>query len=132
MIDVRAQAADFDPGRQIARLAELGLRAGASFVAAVAAEEEVEAVVVEHHPALAKNELGRIAREAGERWPLGGIILVHRHGRLKPGERIALAAVAADEHAAALEACAWLAEALRTRAPFWRKDVLEDGTERWR
>ena len=132
MIDVRAQAADFDPGRQLARLAELGLRAGASFVAAVAAEEAVEKVVIEHHAALAKNELARIAREAGERWPLGGIILVHRHGRLAPGERIALAAVASEDHDAALQACAWLAEALRTRAPFWRRDMLADGTERWR
>ncbi|MFN3389820.1 MAG: molybdenum cofactor biosynthesis protein MoaE, partial [Allosphingosinicella sp.] len=60
------------------------------------------------------------------------VILIHRHGRLAPCARLAFAAVASEEHRAALDACAWLAEALRTRAPFWRKDVGADGTARWR
>lgn len=132
MIDARAQTADFDPGRQLARLAELGLRAIASFTAAADADDDVETVLVEHYPPLSKNELGRIAADAAARWPLGGVILIHRHGRLAPGARLAFAAVAAPEHRAALEACVWLAEALRTRAPFWRKDIAADGTERWR
>ena len=132
MIDARAQAADFDPGRQLARLAELGLPAIASFTAAAHAAGEVETVLVEHHAPLSKNVLGRIAAEAASRWPLGGVILIHRHGRLQPGDRLAFAAVAGQAHDAALEACAWLAEALRTRAPFWRKDVGADGSESWR
>ena len=132
MIDARAQAADIDPGKQLARLQELGLPALASFTAAVAAEEGLEAAAIEHHAALSKNGLAAIAAEAEERWKLGGIILVHRHGRLAPGERIAFAAVAGESRAGALEACAWLAEALATRAPFWRKDQFADGTCRWR
>lgn len=132
MIDARAQAADVDPGKQLARLAELGLPAVASFTAAVAAEEGLEAARIEHHAALSKNALAAIAGEAERRWGLGGVILVHRHGRLAPGARIAFAAVAAGSHNAALEACAWLAEALATRAPFWRKDHFADGSARWR
>lgn len=132
MIDARAQAADFDPGRHLARLAELGLPAIASFTASADAGGDIEAIVVEHHAPLSKNELGGIAADAAARWRLGGVILIHRHGRLQAGERLAFAAVAAEEHQAAVEACAWLAEALRTRAPFWRKDVGPDGVERWR
>ena len=100
--------------------------------ALVEAGEDVAEVVVEHYPALAKSELGRIAAEAESRWPLPGIILIHRHGRVKPGERLAFAAVASPDPEAALQACTFLLEALRTRAPFWRKEVLADGTTRWR
>jgi molybdopterin synthase catalytic subunit len=132
VIDARAQAADFDPGRQLARLAELGAPCIASFTASAVAEGDVTQLVVDHYPALAKNELARIAAEAAERWSLEGLILIHRHGRIAPGERLAFAAVGCGAHEAALEACGFLAEALRTRAPFWRKEVLADGSERWR
>lgn len=132
MIDVRIQAAEFDPGKQIRRLEELGAGSVASLAAAASAGEDVEAIWVDHYPALARSELGRIAAEAEARWRLPGIILIHRHGRVKPGDRLALAAVASPDPGAALEACAFLIEALRTRAPFWRKETLADGTTRWR
>lgn len=131
MIDVRIQAGEFDPGSQLRRFEELGRAAIASFVALAEAGEEVTEVMIEHHAVLAKNELGHIAAEADGRWPLAGIILIHRHGRLAPGSRLAMAAVAAADQAAALEACAFLAEALRTRAPFWRKELKADGTGKW-
>ena len=132
MIDVRVQAGDFDPGRQLKRLEELGAGSVASFTAAAAAAQDVEALHIDHYPALARSELGRIAAEAQARWPLAGIILVHRHGRIQPGARLAFAAVASSEAEAALAACAFLAEALRRRAPFWRKELLAAGGERWR
>lgn len=125
MIDVRVQAADFDPGRQLARLEALGNAATASFVAAAECGEE--GLLVEHYPALAKNELAAIAAEADSRWPLAGLILIHRHGRFSSGDRLAFVAVAAPARAAALEACAFLVEALATRAPFWRREVPSDG-----
>jgi molybdopterin synthase catalytic subunit len=115
MIDVRIQGADFDPGRQLVRLEELGAAAIASFTALADAD-----ILVDHYPALARNELARIASEAEARWPLTGLILLHRFGRLVPGERLAFAAVAAEGIDAAQEACAFLTSALRTRAPFWR------------
>lgn len=132
MIDVRVQAADFDPGRQLARLGELKHAAIASYTGLVDADDEVEAVHVDHYPALARSELARLAEEAEARWPLGAAILIHRHGRFAPGDRLAFAAAAAADPEAALAACAFLAEGLRTRAPFWRKELLAGGSSRWR
>jgi molybdopterin synthase catalytic subunit len=131
MIDVRIQAADFDPGRQLRRIEEFGGAAAVSFTALVDGAGLVEARV-EHYPALARNALAAAGAEAAARWPLSAIILIHRHGSLAPGARLAFAAVASPDPAAALAACAFLAEALRTRAPFWRKDIAADGTGRWR
>ena len=124
MIDVRIQAADFDPGQQVRRLEELGNAAVASFVAIADCGEE--GMAVEHYPALARNELAAIAEEAEARWPLAGLILIHRHGRIAAGDRLAFAAAAAPNRAAALDACAFLVEALATRAPFWRRVVEAD------
>ena len=132
MIDVRIQAGDFDPGRQLRRLEELGAGAVASVVLAASAGPEVEQLTIDHYPALARNELGRIAAEAEARFGLAGIILIHRHGALAPGDRIAFAVAAGADTPTALEACAFLADALRTRAPFWRRETLTDGSDRWR
>lgn len=123
MIDVRIQAADFDPGRQLARLEALGNSSVASFTAVAECGEE--GIRVEHYPALAKTELAAIAAEAEALWPLAGLILIHRYGQFAAGDRIAFAAVAAPGRPAALEACAWLVEALATRAPFWRRRERE-------
>lgn len=131
MIDLRIQASDFDPGRQLARLEELHAGGVAALTGLLEAGSEVTAIFVDHYPALAKAELARIADEAQAQWPLAGMILIHRHGRLAPNERILFAGAASSERNAAIEACAFLAEALRTRAPFWRKDLFADGTGRW-
>jgi molybdopterin synthase catalytic subunit len=132
MIDVRVQAGDFEPGAQLKRLEELGAGRVLSFTAAALAADDVEALLIDHYPALARSELGRIAAEAEARWPLAGLILIHRHGRIAPGARLAFAAVASPDDEAAFAACAFLAEALSRRAPFWRKELLIGGGERWR
>lgn len=131
MHDLRIQAADFDPGRQLRRLEELGAAAVAA-VTVLVDGADLAALEVEHYPALARTELTRIAAEAAARWPLAGIILVHRHGRLEPGGRLAFAAAAAADPASATAACAFLADALRTRAPFWAREIAPDGSARWR
>ncbi len=131
MIDVRVLAADFDPGRQLGRLGDLRRKAAASFVGRLDAGDEVCEILLDHHPALARAELARIAGEADDRWPLAGIILIHRHGRLRPGDRLLFVGAAAADVAAAEQACAFLVDAARTRAPFWRKDMRADGTTRW-
>lgn len=132
VIDVRIQAADFDPGRQLERLGELNQAAVASYTGLVEPAPELETVLVEHYPALARAELGRLADDAEARWSLAGVVLIHRHGRFAPGDRLAFAAVAAGDAESALAACAFLAEGLRTRAPFWRKELLAGGSSRWR
>lgn len=132
MIDVRIQAADFDPARQIERLREFGHAYLATELTLVEPADSVEAVVIEHYPALAKTEFARIAEEAQQRWPFGAVILIHRHGCLAPVDRLLFAGVASPIRQAAREACAFLINQTRLRAPFWRKDVLEGGETRWR
>jgi molybdopterin synthase catalytic subunit len=130
-VDARVQSADFDPGRQLARLGELRKAALASFVGRVEAGGEVDEIWIDHHAGLAKAELLAIGEAALARWPLAGAILIHRHGRLKPCDRARFAAAAASSSAAAEQACAWMVDQIRARAPFWRKDILADGTARW-
>lgn len=130
-VDARVQAGDFDPGRQLARLGELRKAAVASFVGRVEAGDEVEEIWIDHHAALARPELLAIGEEALARWPLAGAILIHRHGRLRPCDRVLFAAAGASSVEAAEQACAWLVAQARARAPFWRKDILVDGTHRW-
>lgn len=131
MIDVRVQSADFDPGRQLARLGELKKAGVAGFVGRIEVPDDVVAIRIDHHPGLARVELERIAAEADARWPLDGIILIHRHGRIQPCGRALFVGTAATAVEAGLEACAWLVAAVRRRAPFWRKDLLADGSGRW-
>jgi molybdopterin synthase catalytic subunit len=131
MIDVRVQSTTFDPGGQLARLAEVG--AGAVVAGLIQAEcaEGAGGILIEHYAAMAKAELTRIAEEAAERWPLAGMILIHRHGRFQPGDPILFAGVAASDRKAAAAALDHVLDGARTRAPFWRKALMTDGSERW-
>jgi molybdopterin synthase catalytic subunit len=131
MIDVRVQSGDFDPGHQLERLRALGRPAIASLLVASEAADDVTALVVEHYAGMARAELERIAAEAGERWPLDGIILIHRHGRFAPGDRLLFVGVAAQAREAAFASVPFLAAAIRERAPFWRKELLAGGGARW-
>lgn len=131
MIDVRVQSADFDPGRQLERLRGLGRGAVASHLCIAEVADDVTSILVEHYAAMAKGELGRIAEEAQARWPLSGIIVIHRHGSFVPGDRILFVGAASSDHQAALEACAYLARSVGERAPFWRKEQLAGGGSRW-
>ena len=131
MIDVRVQAGDFEPGRQVGRLGDLRRAAVAAFVGRAQAGDDVAEIRNDQHSALARADLARIAAEAEARWPLAGIILIHRHGLVEPCGRVLFAGVAASDAEAAASACAWLVGAVRTRAPFWRRDRLAGGGERW-
>jgi molybdopterin synthase catalytic subunit len=132
VIDTRVQAGDFDPGRQLRRLEELSAGAVAGAAIAVRGDPQVREVLIDHYAALARTVLARIAEDAKERFGLAGIILIHRHGLLSPGDRLAFAAAAAQDQKAAVDGCAYLLEALRTRAPFWRCETREDGSSDWR
>lgn len=132
MIDLRIQAAEFDPGRQLARLGDLKKGAVAGFVGRIETDEEVAQILIDHHGPLARAELQRIAAEADSRWSLAGMVLIHRHGRLQPSDKILFAGVAARDIVESQQACAFLVEGMRTRLPFWRKDILADGSGRWR
>lgn len=131
MIDVRVQSTSFDPGAQLARLEEVA--AGAVVTGLIQAEctEGASGILIEHYAAMAKAELTRIAEEAAELWPVSGMILIHRHGRFKPGDPILFAGVAASDRKAAAAALDHVLDGARVRAPFWRKALLADGSERW-
>jgi molybdopterin synthase catalytic subunit len=78
---------------------------------------------------MVEREIGRIAADASARWPLLGLTVIHRHGRIAPGEPIVLVLAASAHRAAAFEAASFLMDYLKTRAPFWKKEHRIDGSE---
>jgi molybdopterin synthase catalytic subunit len=127
--DIRIQQANFDPGAELARVETSG--AVASFTGLVRGDGGLTTMTLEHYPGMTEAALVAIAAEAEARWLLTGLILVHRIGQLAPGNRIVLVATASPHRAAALEACAFLIDRLKTDAPFWKKESFADGRENW-
>jgi len=132
---IRVQAEPFDVGAELAALSagRTDIGALASFVGLVrdhAGSETVGAMTLEHYPGMTEKKLAEIEAEAHARWPLRASLIVHRYGRMLPGEPIVLVATASQHRAAALDSCAFLIDWLKTQAPFWK---LEEGPEdaRW-
>ncbi len=136
MARVLVQEAAFDPGAEIAALTAdrtdvggLGLFLGV--VRGEAKGRPIVAMTLEHYPAMTERALEAIAAEAGARWPLSGCTVIHRVGSTLPGEPIVLVATTSAHRAAALEACAFLIDWLKTRAPFWKHEEFADGGAGW-
>jgi molybdopterin synthase catalytic subunit len=128
---VRVQEAPFDVGAELATLTRGRTDIGglASFIGLVrdlAGERPITAMTLEHYPGMTEKKLAEIEAEANRRWSLQASLIVHRYGRMLPGEPIVLVATAAPHRAAALEACAFLIDWLKTKAPFWK---LEEGPD---
>jgi molybdopterin synthase catalytic subunit len=87
----------------------------------------IEALTLEYYPGMAEAEIERHVKEAEARWPLLGVRIVHRVGRMVPGETIVLVAVASKHRRAAFEAAEFLMDYLKSRAPFWKKVELASG-----
>ena len=129
---IRVQQEDFDLGRELSALTAGNHKIGglAVFVGLVrdmAGDDQVGAMTLEHYPGMTEKMLERIEAEAHERWPLEASLIIHRHGRLEPGDRIVLVAVASSHRQAAFEACQFLVDWLKTRAPFWKLEETPDG-----
>jgi len=135
MATVRVQREDFDPGAEAEALARGRTDVGAvvSFVGHCRDEDGwLAALELEHYPGMAEEEIARAAAEAEARWPLLGATIIHRHGRIAPGERIVLVVVAAEHRGAAFAAAEMLMDYLKTRAPFWKRAIRSDGAiEGW-
>jgi molybdopterin synthase catalytic subunit len=128
---IKVQREDFDIGTELARLTEGQMTVGglASFVGLVrdlADQGEVSAMTLEHYPGMTEKRRAEIEAEARARWPLEGVLIIHRYGRLEPGDRIVLVATTSAHRQAALESCAFLIDWLKTKAPFWK---LEEGAK---
>src|SRR5260370_34758106 len=122
MATIRVQREDFDAGAEADAPARGRTDVGAvvSFIGYCRDEEgRLAALELEHYPGMAEEEIARAAGEAEGRWPLMGVTVIHRFGRIAPGERIVLAAVAAAHRGAAFEAAEMLMDFLKTRAPVW-------------
>lgn len=136
MAEVRVQAEPFDAGVEIARLLAGREDAGGlgCFVGAVRGGPTgggVRALTLEHYPGMTERAMAAIAEQAERRWGLLGCTLIHRVGRLLPGEGIVLVLALSEHRAAALEATAFLIDWLKTRAPFWKQEEARDGTVSW-
>jgi molybdopterin synthase catalytic subunit len=124
------QQDDFDIGAEIGKLDAENTGAVATFTGKVRKEGDLTALTLEHYPQMTEREIARIADDAQKRWPLLGVTIIHRIGRLTPGEKIVLVAVAAQHRNAAFQACEFLMDYLKTRAPFWKQEE-RDGTAQW-
>jgi molybdopterin synthase catalytic subunit len=133
MSDVRIQREDFDPGAEIAALGNSHGETGAiaSFIGLVRGDGGLSAMTLDHYPGFAEAEIAAHVAEAKRRWPLLGVRIVHRTGRLKVGERIVFCAAASSHRKAAFEAAEFLMDYLKTRAPFWKLEEREGGGAAW-
>ena len=134
---IRVQKEDFDLGAELKALTAGNHAVGGlcSFVGLVrdvsggggAGGETVGAMTLEHYPGMTEKELSRIEAEARERWPLDATLIIHRYGRLEPGDQIVLVAAASAHREAAFEACHFLIDFLKTKAPFWKLEGTPGG-----
>ncbi|WP_426164859.1 molybdenum cofactor biosynthesis protein MoaE [Sandarakinorhabdus sp. DWP1-3-1] len=124
MITTRTQPQPFDTAAETAALTAGRTDIGAvvTFTGHVRAENGLEALTLEHYPAMTDRQMATIAAEAEARWPLLAGTVIHRHGRLLTGEAIVFVAVASAHRQAAFEAAEFLMDWLKTRAPFWKHD----------
>jgi molybdopterin synthase catalytic subunit len=131
---IKVQQADFDIGAEIAALTDGNTKVGglAMFVGLVrdlAPQGKISAMTLEHYPGMTEKRLAEIAEDAKARWPLEGVLIIHRYGRLEPGDRIVLVAATSAHRQAALDACAFLIDWLKTKAPFWKLEESAAGAE---
>lgn len=127
---IRVQREDFDVGAEIEALSAGNNNVGgvACFVGLVRDMGGGDsAMTLEHYPGMTEKKLAEIEAEAQARWPLDAILIIHRHGRLEPGERIVLVATASAHRRAAIAACEFLIDWLKTKAPFWKHEESADG-----
>lgn len=132
MITVRVQPEPFDAAAELAALSAGRGDIGAvvSFTGLVRADNGLASLTLEHYPAMTAKAIAAVAAEAEARWPLTGGIIVHRVGRLVPGNPIVLVGVASAHRSAAFEATEFLIDWLKIRAPFWKREEV-GGTTRW-
>jgi molybdopterin synthase catalytic subunit len=133
---IAVQEADFDIGREWAELrSSLSGRAGAmaAFCGVVRDQFETDSVSnleLEHYPGMTEKSIESVLDRAEKRWPLDAIVVIHRVGSLAPGDQIVLVIATSRHRQAALEACTYVIDLLKTEAVFWKRETLATGS-RW-
>ena len=128
---IRIQAEDFDAAAEAASLSEGRSDVGAIVTFTGLCRDEggrLAALELEHYPGMAEAEVARVVDEARGRWPLSGVTVIHRFGKIRPGRGIVLVVTASTHRRAAFEAAEFLMDYLKTRAPFWKREHLVDGS----
>ena len=129
---IRVQLEDFDLGLELSKLSNGNHQIGGmvSFVGLVrdmAAGDSISAITLEHYPGMTEKQLTEIDQAANERWELNASLIIHRYGRLEPGDNIVLVACASPHRESAFDACHFLIDWLKTKAPFWKLEETRDG-----
>ncbi len=128
---IRIQAEGFDIAAETAALTGGRMDIGAVVAFSGLCRDEggrLSALELEHYPGMAEAEISRIATQAQKRWPLAGLTVIHRFGKIRPGEEIVLVLSASSHRQAAFEAASFMMDYLKTHAPFWKREHLKDGT----
>ena len=132
-VTIRIQEADFDIGREIAALTDGRTDIGAvvtfsGICRGIEGDAAIVALTLEHYPGMAEAEIARHAQTANSRWPLTGLTVIHRVGRITPGQNIVLVLTASAHRQAAFEAAEFLMDYLKANAPFWKREEKPTGT----
>jgi len=132
---IRVQNETFNPAEEISRLSKANQSMGAvvSFIGTMRDfndGDRVSAMTLEHYPGMTEKALQQIVQQARTQWPLDQVVVIHRVGRILPAEAIVLVAVTAAHRGEAFDACEFIIDFLKTRAPFWKKEETEKGS-RW-
>ncbi len=132
-MDIRVQEPAFDAGAELAafsaNLPDMG--AVVTFNGIVRADGGLTRLEIEHYPSMTERAIRGITQEACARWALGNALVLHRYGSLTPGETIMMVATAAPHRADAFAAAEFIMDYLKSRAPFWKREIAPDGTASW-
>ena len=131
LLTTRIQPEPFDAAAEIEALSRLGEDVGAvtSFTGFCRSEGgRLATLELEHYPGMAEEEIASVVSEASKRWPLFGATVIHRHGKMVPGDGIVLVVTASSHRTASVDAANFIMDYLKTRAPFWKKEHRADGT----
>jgi len=131
---IKVQREDFDYAGEVAALSEGnpgvgGVCAFSGLVRDMAGDSQIDSMTLEHYPGMTEKSLADIEAEAHRRWPLEKTLIIHRYGRLEPGDQIVLVAASSAHRDAAFDACRFLIDWLKTKAPFWKLEGSGDATQ---
>lgn len=129
---IKVQREDFDVGAELKALTDGnhaigGLCSFTGLVRDMAGGEKIGSMTLEHYPGMTEKELAAIEEEAKTRWPLDATLIIHRYGRLDPGDQIVLCAAASAHRGASFDACEFMMDFLKTKAPFWKLEDTPQG-----